>query len=106
MWKSNHEQVISQKGNVISGSKGGEKIIAQVVVFERIIADIAEKDAVDVGQKDISCFSDNANIILDMKRDLEIIAPVASLVAVVGEDRVVEENLLTRQNRRGVGPRR
>ena len=69
-----------------------KEIVAQVVVFERRLVQFAEKDTVDVGQEDIAGRPDNAHVVLNVQRDLEVVAPVLAVVAVVGQHRVVEED--------------
>ena len=73
-------------------AEGREEVVAQVVVFQRRLAHVAEKDAVDVGQKEIAGVANDADIVLDVEGELEIVAPVAAFVAVVRQDRIVEEN--------------
>lgn len=46
----------------------------------------------NIGEKDVSGFAQNPNIVLNMKRELKIIAPVPSGVAVVWENRIVEKD--------------
>ena len=46
----------------------------------------------DVGEKDVARVADDTDVVLDVERDLEIVAPVSSVVAVVGKNRVVEED--------------
>src|SRR5450759_3594862 len=47
----------------------------------------------DVRQKEIASLTHDPHIVLDMQSDLKVIAPVAAVVSVVGENRIVEENL-------------
>ena len=70
----------------------GEKVVAQVIVLQRRIADLAEEDAMDVGEKDITCLTNETDVVLDVEGELEIVAPVATRIAVGREDGVVEEN--------------
>ena len=46
----------------------------------------------DVGEEDIAGVAQDANVILDVQRDLEVISPVLSRVTVVRENRVCEED--------------
>jgi hypothetical protein len=70
----------------------GEEIIAQVVVIQRWLGHVAEKDTVDVGEEDVSRIAEDTDVVLDVERELEIVAPVLTLVAVVGQDGVGEED--------------
>jgi hypothetical protein len=54
--------------------------------------DFAEEDAMDIGQEQVADIALHAHIVLHMQRHLEIVAPVPPLMAVVGQDRVVEED--------------
>ena len=74
------------------GAERREEIVAQVVVFERGLAHVAEIDAVDVGQEDVAGRADDAHVVLDVQRELEIVAPVAPVMAVVRQDGIVEED--------------
>ncbi len=47
----------------------------------------------DVGQEDIPGLADDAHVVLDVEGELEVIAPVPALVAVVRQDGVIEEDL-------------
>jgi hypothetical protein len=47
---------------------------------------------VDIRKKEIAGLADDADVVLDVQRELEIIAPVATLVSVGWEDGIVEEN--------------
>ena len=69
-----------------------EEVVAQVLVFERRVGHFAEIDAMDVREKEIAGVADYANVVLNVERELEIVAPVASFVAIAGQDRVVKEN--------------
>ncbi len=75
------------------GPNGCEEVVAQIVVFERRLAHVAEEDAVDVGEEEVAGVAHDAHVVLDVQRELEIVAPVAAVVAVVGQDRVVEEDV-------------
>ena len=74
------------------GAERCKEIVAQVIVLERRLAHVAEVDAVDVGQKQIAGVAHDANVVLNVQRELEIVPPVAALVAVVRQDRVIEED--------------
>ena len=82
----------------VGGLAGGlraewrEKVITQVVVFQRRIGHVAKEDPVDVGQEQIAGVADDTHIVLDMQRELEIVPPVAALVSIAWQDRVIEEN--------------
>ena len=60
--------------------------------LQRRIADLAEEDAMDVREKKIAGLTDESDVVLDVERELEIVAPVAARIAVGREDGVVEEN--------------
>ena len=47
----------------------------------------------DIGQENIPGLLEDADIILDVERDLKVIPPIPPLVSIVGEDRVIEEDL-------------
>ena len=46
----------------------------------------------NVGQEDVAGRPDDAHIVLNVQRDLKIIAPVLASVAVVGQHRITEED--------------
>ncbi len=46
----------------------------------------------DVGQEEVAGLTDDAHVVLDVQGELEIVLPVAAVVTVVGQDRVVEED--------------
>jgi len=48
---------------------------------------------VNVGEKEISRRSEDANVVLEMESELEIVAPVLASGAVFWQDRVVEKDL-------------
>jgi hypothetical protein len=52
----------------------------------------AEIDAVNVGKEDVARRADDAYVVLDVQRDLEVVSPVASRLAVVGQYGIVEED--------------
>lgn len=77
------------------GAEGREEVVAQVVVVQRGLTHLAEVDAVDVGEKQVARGPHDAHIVLDVQRELEVVAPVAAhaiTIAVVGQHRVVEED--------------
>ena len=47
----------------------------------------------DIGKKDIAGRSNDPHIVLNMQRDLEIVAPIPAFMTVVGQDRIVEKDL-------------
>ena len=81
-------------GGLASGLRAErrEEVIAQVTVFKRRVGNITKKHAVDVCEKQIPGVAHDPDIILDVQRKLEIIAPVAALVSVVRQNGIVEEN--------------
>ena len=60
------------------------------VVETRLVSGFV--DAVDVGQEEIALGGDQPDLILNMHRELEIVLPVAALVAVGRKDRVLIED--------------
>src|SRR5437870_2651445 len=70
-----------------------QEVVAQIFVFERGILNIAKKDAVDVGKKEIACLTDDADLVLNVEGKLEVIPPIAAIAAVIRENWIVEENL-------------
>ena len=74
------------------GTEWIEEIIAQIFIVQRRLAHIAEINAVDVGKKKIARIPHHAHIVLNVQRELKIIAPVAAFVTIVRQDRVVEED--------------
>src|SRR5450755_484571 len=72
--------------------KGARKYVAQVVVFQRRLRGGAEIDAMDVGEEDVAGRAHNADVVLDVQGDLEIILPVAAGVTVVRQHRIIEED--------------
>ena len=75
-----------------------EEVVAQVVVFERRIGHVAEEHAMNVRQEDVARLAHGAHVVLDVQRDLEVVAPVAAVVAVGGQHRIVEEDPQARRN--------
>ena len=74
------------------GAERVEKVVAQVVVFERRIGDIAEKYAMDVGEEDVAGFANGADLVLNVQGQLEVVAPVPAVVPVGGKHRIGEED--------------
>jgi hypothetical protein len=70
----------------------GQEVIAQIVVVERRLGHLAEIDAVNVGEEDIARRADDAHVVLNVQRDLEIVAPVVACMAVIRQHRIVEED--------------
>ena len=56
-----------------------QEIVAQVVILKRRFRHVAQIDAVNVGQKDVAGRPHDAHVVLDVQRDLKIVAPVAAL---------------------------
>jgi hypothetical protein len=69
-----------------------EEVVAQVVVIQSGIGDVAKEDAMDVGEEHVSGVPHNAHIILNVQRELEVIAPVLALVPIVRQHGIIEEN--------------
>ncbi len=69
-----------------------QEIVAQIVIVERRLRHIAEIDAVNIGKEDVAVRPDDPDIVLDVQRHLEIVAPVAAGMAVVRQYRIIEEN--------------
>lgn len=74
------------------GPERRQEIIAQVVVVERRLGHVTEINPVDVRQEPVAGGTHDAYIVLHVKGELKIVAPVASFMAVTGQHRVVEEN--------------
>ena len=66
-----------------------EEIVHRVLVVGRSGNVVARIDAVDVGQKDVAGGAGDAHLVLHVQGQLKIVAPVAPVKAVVGQDRVV-----------------
>ena len=64
------------------GAERVEEVVAQVVVFERRVGDIAEKYAMDVGEEDVAGFANGADLVLNVQGQLEVVAPVPAVVPV------------------------
>ena len=67
------------------GPERREEVVAQVIVFERRVGHVTEKDAMDVRQEDVARLSNDSDVVLDVERDLKIVAPIASVVTVGGQ---------------------
>ncbi|MES3015974.1 MAG: hypothetical protein V4750_19885, partial [Pseudomonadota bacterium] len=76
-------------------AEGLQKVVAQVLVFERGLAHVTEVDAVNVGEEEVADVAHHTHVVLQMQRELEVVAPVAAGVAVVGQHRVGEEDAQT-----------
>jgi len=50
---------------------------------------------VDVGQKDVTGRPGDAHLVLPVQGQLKIVAPVAPVQAIVGQDRIIKENAQT-----------
>ena len=72
--------------------EGGEKVVAHVIIVERRLGHVAEIDAMNVGEEDVPRWPDDAYVVLNVQGHLEIIPPVLPGIAVVGQDRIIEEN--------------
>ena len=55
--------------------------------------DFAEENTVDVREKEIAGIANDANVILNVQGDLEVVPPIPSFVAIGWEDGVIEEYL-------------
>jgi hypothetical protein len=77
------------------GPEGVEEVITQVVVFKRRLNYVPKIDAMDIGQEQIAGRTHHADIVLNVQRDLEIVAPVLAFEAVVWQHRIVEEDVQT-----------
>ena len=79
----------------VGGRAGGplaQEIVHRVLVVGRGGNVVAGVDAVDVGQEDVAGGAGDAHLVLYVQGQLKIVAPVAAVHAVVGQDRVVEED--------------
>src|SRR3989338_313650 len=74
------------------GDEWFEEIVAQIFISERRFRHVANEDAVDVREKQIARVSQDTDVVLDVQGKLELIAPVAPVVAVVRENGVFEED--------------
>ena len=70
----------------------GQEIIAQILVLKRRVNHVAEINAVNVREKKVAGVAQHADFVLDVERNLEIVAPVAAFVAVVRQNGIVEKN--------------
>ena len=70
----------------------GEEVVAQVLVVGHRLAALAQEHAVDVGEEQVADPALHADVVLDVHGHLEIVAPVAAVLAVRRQDRVVEED--------------
>lgn len=69
-----------------------QEIVRQVLIVERRFGDFAKIDPVDVGEEDVSRRADDAHVILNVERNLEIVAPILAGITVIRQHRVAEEN--------------
>ncbi len=83
MPRSTLESVVAPVGRL------PEEIVHRVVVVGRRRNVVAGVDAVDVGQEDVAGRVGDAHLVLHVQGQLKIVAPVAPVQAVVGQDRVV-----------------
>jgi hypothetical protein len=91
---------LTEVGLAIGGPAGGffaeglgKEIVAEIVVLQRWVADLAEVDAMDVGEEKIPGLADETDIVLEVERELEVVAPVSAVVPVGRENGIVEEDL-------------
>src|SRR5579859_1625701 len=76
-----------------SGGAFAEKVVHGVFVVGRRWKVVAGVNTVDVGEKDVACLVGDTNVVLDVEGQLEIVAPVVAIEAVVRQNRVVfQEN--------------
>ena len=76
----------------VGGRAGGplaQEIIHRVFVVGRSGNVVPGIDAVDVGQEDVAGRAGDAHLVLYVQGQLKIVAPVAPVDAVVGQDRIV-----------------
>ena len=64
----------------------------RVFIIRRRRNVVARINAVDVGQEDIARGPGDAHLVLQMQRQLKIVAPVAPVKPVVRQHRIVEED--------------
>ena len=69
-----------------------EEIVAEIVIIERWLRDVAEEDAVDVGKEEVSGRAQDADVVLNVKGELEVVAPIATGGSVFRENWIVEED--------------
>jgi hypothetical protein len=74
------------------GAKWVEEVVPQVIVFERRVGHVAEEHAMDVRQKDVARFTYRSDVVLNVQRDLEVVAPIAAIVTVGRQHRIVKED--------------
>ena len=63
---------------------GAKEIIPTVVVVGRGDGVVAGVDAVDIGEEEIACGLHHVHIVLEVHRELEVVAPGAACVAIGG----------------------
>src|SRR4029077_14313003 len=76
----------------VGGGSGGtfaEGVVAGVFVVGGGDGFIAGVNTVNVGEKDVARFVGDADVVLNVKSELEIGAPVVAVIAVVGKDGIV-----------------
>ena len=74
------------------GAKRRQEEVTQVVVLERRLRHVAQVDAMNIGKEQVAGGADYAYIVLNMQCELEVVTPVAPLVTVVRQHRIVEED--------------
>src|ERR1700690_813742 len=69
-----------------------KKIIFEIIVFEGRRGIATGIDSVYVGQEQVSRFTNDGHIILNVQGHLKIILPVLPFVAIIWKDGIIEEN--------------
>jgi hypothetical protein len=69
-----------------------EEIVPQVIVFERRVGHVTEEHAMDVRQENVARLTNRSYVVLDVQRDLKVVAPVAAVVPVGWQYRIVEKD--------------
>ncbi len=78
----------------VSGGAAGpfaQEVIHCIFIIGRSGNFVTGIYAVDIGQKDIACMPGDAHVVLHVQGQLEIVAPVAPVHAVVRNDRVIKK---------------
>jgi hypothetical protein len=88
----NHAQIDLAVGGP-AGRSRAKKVVHRVVVVHRRNGFIAGVNAVDVRQEDVPGFVDDADFVLNVQGQLKIVAPVAAVESVFGQDGIVKEDL-------------
>src|ERR1039458_9578696 len=69
-----------------------QEIFAQILVLQRRVNHVAKINAVNVREKQIAGVAQHAHFVLNVERELKIVAPVTSFVAVVRQNGIVEKD--------------